>query len=176
MKKLMLVFAALFVAVSFSGCEDKEQIEELTGSLDIVVDGKEYHLPTAVFIAKDGKTTITSTNISHSVMITFKGESQGKYVLGLGDNLFSAIGNIGNILSMDNTVMYAPSGDLTKESTTSVYGELDISSYSSSKIKGSFSAHALKSELIGGDIDLESLANSLVEISGSFTAIGTDIN
>lgn len=76
----MLVFAALFVAVSFSGCEDKEQIEELTGSLDIVVDGKEYHLPTAVFIAKDGKTTITSTNISHSVMITFKGESQGKYV------------------------------------------------------------------------------------------------
>lgn len=77
---------------------------------------------------------------------------------------------------MDNTVMYAPSGDLTKESTTSVYGELDISSYSSSKIKGSFSAHALKSELIGGDIDLESLANSLVEISGSFTAIGTDIN
>ncbi len=137
MKKNLLKLLALFVAIfTFSSCE--EAVENLAGEMDITIGESTYHIPAAVFYSNGSNTFITGTNVKQSVAITVKDIAVGKKTLGLGDDILTAIGNLDNISSMENTIVYIPTSGIEKDGMTALYGNITITKVTSTLIEGTF--------------------------------------
>lgn len=174
MKKSLLKLFALFMAIfTFSACE--EVPESLAGEMDITISESTYHIPAAVFYSNGNNTFITGTNVKQSVALKIKDVAVGKKTLGLGDNLLSAIGNLDNISSMENTIVYIPSSGIEKDGLTALYGKITLTKVTSSCIEGTFVGGGVKTSLLDDLSGLESLLDAgdvVEEFSGTFKAYG----
>lgn len=152
----------------FSACEDTE---ELTGKIDLTINGEVYSFPIATFVKSGDYTTVTSTNVSKSVSIVFKGKTNGNYTLGIGTNLLDAISNISEITDIydKNVVIYYPTGQ-SDDAFVSLYGNLSISEYSADKIIGTFSGKGITKDKITSGIDSTIIVSNYKDFSGTFTA------
>ncbi|MBO7277151.1 MAG: hypothetical protein J6U84_04225 [Bacteroidales bacterium] len=173
MKKSLVKLFALFMAIfTLSSCEDMEQ---LAGEMDITIGKSTYHIPTAVFYSNGNNTFITGTNIKQSVALKVKDIAVGKKTLGLGNNVLSAIGNLDNISSMENTLVYIPSSGIEKDGMTALYGTITITKVTSTLIEGTFEGGGVKTSLLDDLSSLESLLDAgdvIEEFSGTFKAYG----
>jgi hypothetical protein len=173
MKKSLVKLFALFMAIfTLSSCEDMEQ---LAGEMDITIDKSTYHIPTAVFYSNGNNTFITGTNIKQSVALKVKDIAVGKKTLGLGNNVLSAIGNLDNISSMENTLVYIPSSGIEKDGMTALYGTITITKVTSTLIEGTFEGGGVKTSLLDDLSSLGSLLDAgdvIEEFSGTFKAYG----
>lgn len=171
MKKLLssLAFIALF-SLAFISCDDNT-IDNLTGNMDITVDGENKSIPAAYFQFKGNQTIITAGSIS----ITIKGKAAGDYTLGLGK---TAAGLTSEILSEGLSTITSGSHLAYTHSLnieTSIYGTLTITEVSDKKITGSFSTTVTEiSNLF--DLDFNTILSILKgtessTITGSFTAV-----
>ena len=68
----------LIAPIFFSACEGSE---EITGKFEFTIDGTSYSFPLATFIKRDGKTIVTSTDVSNTGTVVFSGTSTGTYTL-----------------------------------------------------------------------------------------------
>ena len=86
MKKLLssLAFIALF-SLAFISCDDNT-IDNLTGNMDITVDGENKNFSVATFYTSENKLTITGGVGNGNVTIVIKGKTADTYTLGLGKN------------------------------------------------------------------------------------------
>jgi hypothetical protein len=173
MKKSLVKLFALFMAIfTLSSCEDMEQ---LAGEMDITIGKSTYHIPTAVFYSNGNNTFITGTNIKQSVALKVKDIAVGKKTLGLGNNVLSAIGNLDNISSMENTLVYIPSSGIEKDGMTALYGTITITKVTSTLIEGTFEGGGVKTSLLDDLSSLGSLLDAgdvIEEFSGTFKAYG----
>lgn len=159
----------------FFGCQ--EAAEEVTGKMDVTINGEAHSFPMATFVRVGDYTTITSTNVSNTVTIAFKGNSRGTYRLGIGTDLLSAIENIMlngvSISSAENALLFFPTSN-SNDAFASLFGTLTISEYSSDKITGSFTGAGISKNLLegitGAQIDTIITGNNKM-FSGSFTAV-----
>jgi hypothetical protein len=170
MKKIILFFM-LLTPFFFFGCQDA--VEEVTGKMDVTINGEAHSFPMATFVRVGDYTTITSTNVSNTVTIAFKGSSKGTYELGVGTDLLTAIANISHINSAENALLYFPISN-SDDAFASLFGNLTISEYSTDKITGSFSGTGISKNLLegitGSQIDtIVNLNNKM--FAGTFTAV-----
>lgn len=167
MKKIILFFM-LLTPFFFSACEN---VEDVTGKIDLTINGEKFSFPMATFAKSGDYTTITSTDVSNTVSIIFKGKTTGNYTLGIGTDLLDAILHIDSInnLNNKNVVIYYPTGQ-SDDAFVSLYGNLTISEYTSDKITGTFSGKGLSKDVIlSGNVDSIVRANCK-DYSGTFTA------
>lgn len=154
----------------FSACQD---VEEVTGKMDLTINGEAHSFPMATFVRVGDYTTITSTNVSNSVTIAFKGNSKGTYALGVGTDLLSAIAHVANISNAENALLYFPISN-SNDAFASLFGNLIISEYSSDKITGSFTGVGISKDLLegitGSQIDTIINGNNK-SFAGTFTAV-----
>lgn len=172
MKNKLLSLLAIFIAVfTFSSCED---VEELAGSVDITIDKETYHLPAAVFYSNGDNTFITGSNIKQSVAFKIKDAKVGKKTLGLGKTILGAVGNLSDIASMDNTLIYVPTSGIEKDGMTALYGTITLSKVTNNVIEGTFEGGGVKTSIIDemGDVSITEIEELITEFSGEFTAIG----
>ena len=170
MKKIMRFLVCLLAPVMFFGCEE---LQDMVGEMNITIGEEQVKIPDALFTQIEGITTIVGTNVQESVVIAFTGDSVGTYTLGLGTDLLSAAGNITNISSMENTLVYIPTSGIREEGMTTLCGTLEITKYTSQKVEGTFSGYGIKTSILSeGDLSWDALQESIKEISGSFKAVG----
>ena len=170
MKKIMRFLVCLLAPVMFFGCEE---LQDIVGEMNITIGEEQVKIPDALFTQIEGITTIVGTNVQESVAIAFTGDSVGTYTLGLGTDLLSAAGNITNISSMENTLVYIPTSGIREEGMTTLCGTLEITKYTSQKVEGTFSGYGIKTSILSeGDLSWDALQESIKEISGSFKAVG----
>ncbi|MDR2010480.1 MAG: hypothetical protein LBQ22_08355 [Bacteroidales bacterium] len=175
MKKIIsfLVFVALF-SLAFVSCDDDKTIEDLTGSMNVTVDGTNDNFSAVYFQYTGNKTIISSGKIN----ITLDGQTTGEYTLGLGKNATSAATGIisGGIsaITSGNTLVYTSTASLAA-TQTSVYGTLTITEASNDKLEGTFSTTVTELSNLT-DLNLESILAILrgsesSTIEGSFKAV-----
>jgi hypothetical protein len=172
MRNKLLSLLAIFIAVfTFSSCED---VEELAGSVDITIDKETYHLPAAVFYSNGDNTFITGSNIKQSVALKIKDVNVGKKTIGLGKTILSAVGNLSDIASMENTLIYVPTSGIEKDGMTALYGTITFSKVTNNVIEGTFEGGGIKTSIIDemGDVSITEIEELITEFSGEFTAIG----
>lgn len=170
MKKIMRFLVCLLAPVMFFGCEE---VQDMVGEMNITIAEEQVKIPDALFTQIEGVTTIVGTNVKESVAIAFTGDSVGTYTLGLGTDLLSAAGNITNISSMENTLVYIPTSGIREDGMTTLCGTLEITKYTSQKVEGTFSGYGIKTSILSeGDLSWDALQESIKEISGSFKAVG----
>lgn len=170
MKKIMRFLVCLLAPVMFFGCEE---VQDMVGEMNITIAEEQVKIPDALFTQIEGVTTIMGTNVKESVAIAFTGDSVGTYTLGLGTDLLSAAGNITNISSMENTLVYIPTSGIREDGMTTLCGTLEITKYTSQKVEGTFSGYGIKTSILSeGDLSWDALQESIKEISGSFKAVG----
>ena len=173
MKKLFFALACLALPLVFTSCDDdstvKEIVSDLTGSIKMTIGSQSQTFSVAPAYQTDGKTIIASSTGSQHIAITLDGTTAKAYTLGFMSDL-----NITSILAgglptsnMSSTLTYSPGG--TSDIYEVVAGTCTVSSYSSSKISGSFSGYAVKLSDLEGGLSLSILTNA-VKISGTFTA------
>lgn len=174
MKKIILFFM-LLTPFFFSACED---VEEVTGKMDLTINGENFSFPMSTFVKSGDYTTITSTDDgSKSISIIFKGKTTGNYTLGLGKNLIDVLDTIFHMNNPNdiyniydkNVVIYYPTGN-SDEAFVSLFGTLTISEYSSDKITGTFSGKGLTKDKITTSIDSTIIVGNYKDFSGTFTA------
>ncbi|MBR5254796.1 MAG: hypothetical protein IKV46_07160 [Bacteroidales bacterium] len=166
--KLLAIFMAIF---TFSSCEE---VDELTGDIDITIGKETFHIPAATFYSNDSFTIITGTNLKQSVAIKVKDAAVGKKTLGLGKTALSAVGNLGDIASVDNTLVYVPSSGIEKDGMTALYGTITITKKTAASIEGTFEGGGIKTSIIDEmqDVSITELDELITEFSGEFSAIG----
>ncbi|MEE1019873.1 MAG: hypothetical protein U0L93_00475 [Bacteroidales bacterium] len=166
--KLLAIFMAIF---TFSSCEE---VEELTGDIDITIGKDTFHLPAATFYSNNSFTIVTGTNVKQSVVLKIKDASIGKKTLGLGKTALSAVGNLNEITSTDNTLVYVPLSGIEKDGMTALYGTITITKKTSTSIEGTFEGGGVKTSVIDemGDISITELGELITEFSGEFSAVG----
>lgn len=170
MRKFVLALACLIAPFVFSSCEDSG---DLLGAIDMTIGSESVSIPNAVFTEVSGTTRVVGTNVKQTVTISFKGTGEKTYTLGLGKDLLSAAGNIGNITNMENTLLYVPSSGITEDGLTAICGTLTVTKYTNTGVEGTFKGKGLKTRLItSGNIDFSSLEGALQDFEGTFTAIG----
>jgi len=159
----------------FSACED---VEDITGKVDLTINGENFSFPMATFVKSGDYTTITSTDDgSKSISIIFKGKTTGNYTLGLGNNLIDVLDTIAHMDPLTDiykiydkdVVIYYPTGD-SDEAFVSLFGTLTISEYTSDKITGTFSGKGLTKDKITSGIDTAIILSNYKDFSGTFTA------
>ncbi len=168
MKKIILFFM-LLTPFFFSACEN---VEDVTGKVDLTINGENFSFPMATFVKSGDYTTITSTDVSNTVSIVFKGKTKGNYTLGIGTDLLDAILHIDSIDNIydKNVVIYYPTGN-ADNAFVSLYGNLTISEYTSDKITGTFSGKGLTKDIItSGNVDSTIIVGNYKDFSGTFTA------
>ena len=174
MKKNLLKLLALFVAIfTFSSCE--EAVENLAGEMDITIGESTYHIPAAVFYSNGSNTFITGTNVKQSVALKIKDVAVGKKTLGLGQTILSAVGNLTDISSMENTLVYIPTSGIEKDGLTAVYGTITLTKATSTCIEGTFEGGGIKTSVLEELGNIESLLEVeelIEEFSGTFKAYG----
>lgn len=166
MKKIILSLM-LLAPFFFSSCEEAK---ELTGAMEFTIGDESYTFPAATFIQKDGRTTITTTDVENTATITFKGVTTTKYALGVGTDIIDAIANIGNIDKAENVFIFFPTGGVN-DSYISLYGSLVITEYTDKKIVGTFTGVGITKEdaaQVAGFEDI--IMAKKKEFKGSFTA------
>ena len=166
MKKIILSLM-LLAPFFFSSCEEAK---ELTGAMEFTIGDQSYEFPVATFVKKDGRTTITTTNVENTATITFKGVTTTKYALGVGTDIIDAIANIGNIDKAENVFIFFPTGGVN-DSYISLYGSLVITEYTDKKIVGTFTGVGITKEdaaQVAGFEDI--IMAKKKEFKGSFTA------
>lgn len=159
----------------FSSCQ--EAVEEVTGKMDLTINGEAHSFPMATFVRVGDYTTITSTDVSNTVTIAFKGNSKGTYALGVGTDLLNAIVNIKesgvSISSAENALLFFPTSN-SNNAFASLFGNLTISEYSSDKITGTFTGAGISKDLlegiVGDQIDTIITGNNKM-FAGTFTAV-----
>lgn len=159
----------------FSSCQ--EAVEEVTGKMDLTINGEAHSFPMATFVRVGDYTTITSTDVSNTVTIAFKGNSKGTYALGIGTDLINAIINIKehgvSISSAENALLFFPTSN-SNDAFASLFGNLTISEYSSDKITGTFTGAGINKNLLEGiavdQFDTIILQNNKM-FAGTFTAV-----
>lgn len=169
MKKIILFFMIL-TPFFFFGCKD---VEEVTGKMDITINGEAHSFPMATFVRVGDYTTITSTNVSNTVTIAFKGSSRGTYALGVGTDLLTAIANISHIDNAENALLYFPINN-SNDAFASLFGTLTISEYSSDKITGSFTGYGISKNLLEGitGSQIDTIVNQNNKMfAGTFSAV-----
>ena len=172
MKNKLVKLLAIFIAIfAFSSCEEAE---ELTGNIDITIDGSTYHLPVATFYSNGANTYITGTNVKQSVALKVKDVAVGKKTLGLGKTALGAVGNIDEITSMDNTLIYIPVSGIEKDGMTALYGTITFSKVTNNVIEGTFEGGGVKTSVIDemGNVSLSEVEYLITEFSGEFKAVG----
>jgi hypothetical protein len=164
MKKIILLLM-LITPIFFSACEDAE---ELTGTMEFTIGDKTYDFPVATFIKQDGKTIVTSTEVSNSATIVFAGITPKTYPLGVGANLEEALQNLLGLENPDNAFIYYPTGN-ADSAYISLYGTLQVTEYTDSKVVGTFSGYGITKEVaLGGVTDI--ITSQKKPFSGTFTA------
>lgn len=138
MKKIILSLM-LLTPFFFSSCED---VKELTGSMEFTIDKESYSFPVATFVKDGDKTIITSSELTNTATITFKGKTTQTYPLGIGADLIEAILNINKLDKAENVFIYFPTGGLD-DSFISLYGTLQITEYTSKTIVGTFTGFGI---------------------------------
>ncbi len=172
MKNKLMKLLAIFIAIfAFSSCEE---VKELTGSIDITIDESTYHIPVATFYSNGKTTHITGTNVMQSVVLKVKDVAVGKKNLGLGKDALSAIGNLNEITSMDNTLIYIPSSGIDKDGMTALYGTITFTKVTDNIIEGTFEGGGVKTSVIDemGDVSLTEISDLITDFSGKFEAVG----
>ncbi len=170
MKRIMFALACFVMPFMFFSCED---LEGLVGEIDLTIGEETIHIPDAVFTELEGFTTIAGSNLKENAAIVFKGDSKGSYTMGLGEDLLSAAANVSNITNMENTLVYVPSSGIEEDGLTLICGKLEITSYTKTKVKGTFSGYGLKTSILSeGELNFSNLQSNFKEISGSFEAVG----
>ncbi len=166
----MLALVCAVLPFVFSSCEETE---ELLGSMTVTIGEATYKIPDALFYGDNGNTYVASSNLKENVAIMFKGNSVGTYKLGLGEDLIEAAVNIGSISEMENTFVYTPTTGIVEEGVTAICGTLEITSYNTSKLIGTFEGYGLRTSLLSsGNIDWSNLEGNFVKINGTFEAVG----
>ena len=165
MKKFFL-YLMLIAPIFFSACEGSE---EITGKFEFTIDGTSYSFPLATFIKRDGKTIVTSTDVSNTGTVVFSGTSTGTYTLGLGASLPLALLNLNGIESPTNNLFLYYKTEESDSAFFSLFGNLNITEYSSDKVVGTFSGQGLtKATIMGGDTN--AIIAQVKPFSGTFTA------
>ncbi len=166
--KLLAIFMAIF---AFSSCEEAK---ELTGDIDITIAGSTYHIPVATFYSNGANTYITGTNIKQSVALKVKDIAVGKKNLGLGKDALSALGNLSDITSMDNTLVYIPTSGIEKDGMTALYGTITFTKVTDNIIEGTFEGGGVKTSVIDemGNVSITEIGDLITEFSGEFKAVG----
>ncbi|MDD2530484.1 MAG: hypothetical protein PHN41_04575 [Bacteroidales bacterium] len=165
MKKLFL-YLMLVAPIFFSACEGSE---EITGKFEFTIDGKAYTFPLATFVQRDGKTIVTTTDVSNTGTVVFNGIETGNYRLGLGANLPEALLNLNGIGSSTNNLFLYYKTEESDSAFFSLFGTLNVTEYSAEKVVGTFSGQGLtKATIMGGDTN--AIISQVRPFSGSFTA------
>lgn len=166
MKKIILSLM-LLAPFFFSSCEEAK---ELTGAMEFTIGDESYEFPVATFVKKDGRTTITTTNVENTATISFKGITTTKYALGVGSNLEEVILNIGNLDKAENVFIFFPTGGIN-DSYISLYGSLIITEYTDKKIVGTFAGVGITKEDAAQVEEFEDIIKAKKkDFSGTFTA------
>jgi hypothetical protein len=174
MKKLAFLLLCCIIPMSFWSCDsdDAALFDELTGGVQLVLNGTTHTFTGAAFTTTNGKTIVAATTTSESVQIALSGTPTAKtYTLGFANDISVTTILTGSLNSMENTITFIPYTSTSTDSYIVVAGTCTLTSVSSNKIKGTFSGYAIKSSDLQSGISLSSLTN-LKTISGSFTAIG----
>lgn len=168
MKKIILALM-LLTPFFFSSCEEAE---ELTGAMEFTIGDKSYSFPITTFLRKGEQTIITSTELTNSATIIFKGDTSGNYPLGVGANLEEALRNLIELKDPENIFIYYPTGNID-DSYISLYGSLVITEYTDKKITGTFVGFGVKKDIaLSGVEDIITAENKA--FAGAFTAIAVN--
>ena len=164
----------LLAPIFFSACEETE---EITGNIELTINGQVHSFPIATFVKTGDYTTITSTNISNTVSVIFKGKTKGNYTLGIGKDLIDALLNINQITNVTdkNVVVYYPTGE-SENAFIALMGNLTISEYSADKIVGAFSGKGITKDKITAGIDSTFIVSNYEDFAGTFVAKSVSIN
>lgn len=162
-------------ATTFFSCEE---MEDVIGSMDITIDGKETHIPSAYFQFADETTIITAVGVGHNISVNFHGKTAGTYTLGFGQDATAAIEAAfsGGFTTPKNVLVYKPILNTnTQDIMTSVFGKIKITEASSTSMKGSFDVTVADFETLR-NLDLAGVRDILngsesSRISGTFTAV-----
>lgn len=156
----------LIAPIFFSACQGSE---EITGKFEFTIDGKTYSFPLATFIQKDGKTIITSTDVSNTGTIIFNGTKTGNYTLGLGSNLADALLNLNQVTNPNKNLFLYYKTESSDSAFFSLFGNLSITEYTDEKVVGTFTGQGLtKATIVGGDTT--AIISQAKPFTGTFTA------
>jgi len=173
----------ILLPLAFSSCEDNEIVEEVTGNVDLIVDGQTISISPAIFSILNGRVTMTASNGNYSVVMYVDASSAGEYKLGICKDLTlaeltSAISGVTELATGGgNYFAFSPSNNVQANAKIIIVGKVNFSTLNSNRIEGTFSGTAIdKSELetlINGD--LMNIVNLLIGgdgtlISGTFKA------
>ncbi|HBN06615.1 MAG TPA: hypothetical protein DD434_12635 [Bacteroidales bacterium] len=165
MKKFFL-YLMLIAPIFFSACEGSE---EITGKFEFTIDGTSYSFPLATFIKRDGKTIVTSTDVSNTGTIVFSGTSTGNYTLGLGSNLADALLNLNQVTDPNKNLFLYYKTEESDSAFFSLFGNLNITEYTSEKVVGTFTGQGLtKATVMGGDTN--AIIAQVKPFTGTFIA------
>jgi hypothetical protein len=84
------------------------------------------------------------------------------------------VGNLSDIASMENTLIYVPTSGIEKDGMTALYGTITFSKVTNNVIEGTFEGGGIKTSIIDemGDVSITEIEELITEFSGEFTAIG----
>ncbi|MDR1005390.1 MAG: hypothetical protein LBL74_00805 [Bacteroidales bacterium] len=180
-KKSLLAIAIVAFAVVFSSCDGEKDIDDViksvTGSASFTLNGTNHTMPSAVFVKNNGKLMITSTDTKNYLVLYISAASTGEYELGLGKNVTDVAGNIGDISSLlsgdGNYLAYTANITDYENATVALIGSVNFEEMSDSKVKGTFSATAIKASQIT-NLDVTDIVALLTgsNLEGEFEAVG----
>lgn len=173
MKKLFLLFALAVAPLMFWSCDDNELTDELTGTVKFTLDGQSFHYTGAAMTNAAGKCVVATGNAQGAVTITLENSEVGTYNLGVGQSLDAVTSFISgglNYENLTNTVVFYPFGSDNKYII--IGGTCNVTSSSSTKVKGTFSGVAVPVSEISslGANALLSILTGSANMVGEFTA------
>ena len=177
MKKLLLSLACLALPFMFISCdEDDNPITELTGKMEMVINGTSHSFTGVASYQQDGKTYVATTDGKNAVAIQLNGTKSGAYTLGvtnvtdLSDWTKLITGGL-DFGKFENVMTFVPF-DNKDQMYIVVAGECNVT-ISSAKVTGTFKGKAILYEDLSG-LDASSIIKLITagdDISGTFTAI-----
>lgn len=173
MKKLFLLLALAVAPFMFWSCDDNDLTDELTGTIKFTLENQAFHYTGAVMTERAGKCIVATGSSEGAVTITLEGSAVGTYRLGVGQSMDAITNFISgglNYEDLSNTVVFYPFGG--DEKYMIVGGTCNVTSSSSTKVKGTFSGVAISINNLSSlnATSLWSIITGDANMVGEFTA------